>query len=926
MERRQRRAAANAEASSDRPAKSFLCSHVGCGKRFTRLEHQRRHEYNHGVGDATCPRCSAHFKRPDLLERHLNRHRQKDEEAGGEGNGVLNTRKRSWKAPDGTVVAKRPAADQQSSDNQAAHQGHQDGVSLNQEQNTELPISPPASTGNADTSHYQDFHVEQHDDSNFLWASVSGVGSGPNLQENLFIDPGLIPPGISSSSQQYGLPFDDVFQPDTASSFNMPYTTAANYNFLFGPLMDVDPAFSAHTSHQTFSSLDVGINQPYQEGLSLPATMVDTGDNQEASYIPTPSSNASVSIQGSDKVMTDCHENISANHIPRMKPATPAQDFFTPSDSPVLERPLSTLDQSSKLPLIQDDVRDRILEIVDIAQPAVPGGNFNAWDHPGLTLDALQEYLDFYFTQFNTTYPLIHRATFDANQTEPLLLLNMILLGATYSNPQAHQLAVCIHDPIRPQIFSHAGFTAKPELWVLKTILLVECMGKSRAGKTQHEMSHLFHGLLINLIRRSDCQTAQTMPLKQQMPAEGKDLQAHWRKWVEAEEKKRLALLCFMWDTQHAVLFCQSLCMSAFELRLTMPCNQAIWEAKDEKAWRALQLADPQPEITYLNAVKRYLCNPGIQRALNLNAFSRVLVLHGLMSISWDLERRDQTALGVVSVVGGVSWRNKLEVAYDGWKVDFDAFTADFELKLRQQSPASSEDAMAMRREFATFTTAYNSVYHAAQILLKSSFLDVQIYAGSRHILGRPVNRFDYVRSEKVVKQWASGAQAGPGEPPLSSTTPTSPHRDPAASSSSTHAAAAAIHAASMLSDASANLDDFDSMGIFHLPWCLYLATLTLWAYNHARPSGGGRWGGGAEDEGSEMVWDAKKDMEDLLSSMRAAKPWDLGQNQARRSTGGLTWIMAEALSKTRWGIVHAGVQVLKALIPMRLIGQYEAS
>ncbi len=49
----------------------------------------------------------------------------------------------------------------------------------------------------------------------------------------------------------------------------------------------------------------------------------------------------------------------------------------------------------------------------------------------------------------------------------------------------------------------------------------------------------------------------------------------------------RLALYCFMWDTQHAVLFCQSLCMSAFELRLHFPCSQAVWEAPDAASWGA---------------------------------------------------------------------------------------------------------------------------------------------------------------------------------------------------------------------------------------------------------------------------------------------------------------------------------------------------
>lgn len=94
---------------------------------------------------------------------------------------------------------------------------------------------------------------------------------------------------------------------------------------------------------------------------------------------------------------------------------------------------------------------------------------------------------------------------------------------------------VCIHDVLRPQIFQSAGFSAKPDLWVLQTILLVECFGKSRAGQKQHDMSHLFHGLLINLIRRSDCQSIRTPTLEDATD----DLEDDWQTWVDAEQKKR---------------------------------------------------------------------------------------------------------------------------------------------------------------------------------------------------------------------------------------------------------------------------------------------------------------------------------------------------------------------------------------------------
>jgi hypothetical protein len=49
-------------------------------------------------------------------------------------------------------------------------------------------------------------------------------------------------------------------------------------------------------------------------------------------------------------------------------------------------------------------------------------------------------------------------------------------------------------------------------------------------------MSHLFHGLLINLIRRSDCQTVQPVGPNE---ADNDDLEVAWLRWAEAEGKKR---------------------------------------------------------------------------------------------------------------------------------------------------------------------------------------------------------------------------------------------------------------------------------------------------------------------------------------------------------------------------------------------------
>jgi hypothetical protein len=152
---------------------------------------------------------------------------------------------------------------------------------------------------------------------------------------------------------------------------------------------------------------------------------------------------------------------------------------------------------AENLPVIDEITRHHLLDLIVQANPKMPDGAFITREHPLLSLPDLQVFCDLFFCRFNVTYPLIHRATFEPSQVEPLLLVSILLLGATYGDKSGHGLAVCIHDVLRAQIFQNAAFKAQPDLWILQTILLVECFGKSRAGQTQHDMSHLFHGLLI---------------------------------------------------------------------------------------------------------------------------------------------------------------------------------------------------------------------------------------------------------------------------------------------------------------------------------------------------------------------------------------------------------------------------------------------
>ncbi len=152
-----------------------------------------------------------------LVDRHMTRHRQKDEEAGGEGLGVIETRKRLWRDSEGNIVSKRPA---ESDACKSATKKQTVGLNVQGQQifaddfNNQMalhaaPLSPPGSMRSAESmdqfSHQLPELPEDHD---FIDST-----SGPDMFDFLANSSwGSHPSGMN---MQLDAPFDDMFNPDT---------------------------------------------------------------------------------------------------------------------------------------------------------------------------------------------------------------------------------------------------------------------------------------------------------------------------------------------------------------------------------------------------------------------------------------------------------------------------------------------------------------------------------------------------------------------------------------------------------------------------------------------------------------------------------------------------------------------------------------
>lgn len=225
------------------------------------------------------------------------------------------------------------------------------------------------------------------------------------------------------------------------------------------------------------------------------------------------------------------------------------------------------------------------------------------------------------------------------------------------------------------------------------------------------------------------------------------------------------------------------------------------------------------------------------------------------------------------------SWQSRISRSYDAWKSDFDIYSRETLLGLKDQE----------KHDFERFCIANLAIYHAAHIVLQVEIIDLQIYAGATHIIGRSVMKADRERSRQRIEHWAKNG--------------------------SVSAAKAVSHAARILRDGIRKLKDWDAGDTFHYPWCLYLASLSCWAFQTCSKNGKGSDDGMSSDNDDESEWDALAEMNALVCAMARSNLEDLAKVAAKYRTGDLPRVMAKHLSTIRWAVVQEGMLVLKGLM-----------
>ncbi|OBT70962.1 hypothetical protein VF21_10328 [Pseudogymnoascus sp. 05NY08] len=460
---------------------------------------------------------------------------------------------------------------------------------------------------------------------------------------------------------------------------------------------------------------------------------------------------------------------------------SPNPDIFSESYLPQLPVTISTASYESNLPskalsiekskqifnLIRDKLSgDRNPPVFSFQNSLLDGDPSR--DFCIMSRHMMQEHINSYWMNFHSQLPILHWPSFSPNETPDLLLIAIIIIGASCSIKSndkamarsATEFSTVLAWYLRWEVFSSMHLQSN-NLWVFQTLLLLEVYEKTYSTRALHERAHIHHATAIMLMRRGSFLVGRS-PLDTPPNPEECDpvnrtsrsfIDSWWEKWIRREACRRVAFAAFMIDSTHAAMFGHPMIMVTHEMRLVLPCDDALWSATSVDEVRKVET------MLRLNGVKPPSFIEGLQKTLNgqeihTNAFGRSILLCGLFSVSWHMNEREMqiNSLNVRSngINRATKWRRSITRAFDLWKRSYE-----------NTAPGISNDMSRWTQDADALLGSRSAFYYLAQLSVHSDILECQITAGAKRLVGRTLRK-DEIESarQRIRNSWAPTVEA----------------------------------------------------------------------------------------------------------------------------------------------------------------------
>lgn len=375
-------------------------------------------------------------------------------------------------------------------------------------------------------------------------------------------------------------------------------------------------------------------------------------------------------------------------------------------------------------------------------------------DHPDFTIPKIKWFLELYWALFHCQYPILHRPSFSTQEAPSLLLLSLIMMGASLTKKvtipnhfQLHdpsKLSNIIAEPLRWLIFSCEQAKPPCNAWVIQSLIILESFEIISSSRALHERACIYSSTKIQLLRRSPILGGD--PLKgHQSDTSGK--KSLWNTWIQSEAMKRAALMSFHLDTIHAIVFGHPINIFASQLKLSLPCPDHIWEYKNVDRNTASFTVANTP--LFLDALKCMLQG----KPVDVDPFGRQIILSGLVNLVFQIDQSGSQWSNFGWKTREEEWKGVILMAITYWKTQLPNGNCCSNLPSIYDGYLTSFTQYPL--VFSGDTTCKFPIYHAAQLYLRISHYDFIAFAGAPKRMNVPILPEDYITVAKRIDKWS---------------------------------------------------------------------------------------------------------------------------------------------------------------------------
>ncbi|KAL9617787.1 MAG: hypothetical protein Q9160_007441 [Pyrenula sp. 1 TL-2023] len=433
-------------------------------------------------------------------------------------------------------------------------------------------------------------HVERHE----LESQSEESGMSPSRRRHTSQSSDLPPTMASSTIASPLAPVHTPTQSSSALSIGSllhPPTTEAHghaYSSSFGLTDSYGTSAVGPYSGYTYQSID----EPLLYS-STPESSQSPSSDYQARYphrSSVSSSSSGFDMYGQAQVTPPLVSSTVAGWTPMINPPTALPQMLEHENSSypsVVSVPLSDLDGHEWTVLRRELTFATGDERVEIFDPM-------RWD----------SCLECYWRHFHPFFPVVHRPSFFARSSSPLMAGAMVAIGSQYdTRANAKEYSHALLEACLKLLHKRDPINSRSRVPDLQTVFLLEALRLFRSKRAEVPVSSQFRVLYTDLTRSQQRATENPLALlrssKENSPEK---LKAAHVFWVERETRRRILHACFILDTHQSALFEQPPVIgrrpppkiSTTKISTTtlaneppFPCDADLWDTSPIEQWIA---------------------------------------------------------------------------------------------------------------------------------------------------------------------------------------------------------------------------------------------------------------------------------------------------------------------------------------------------